>query len=139
MIRALLAVALATALLAASVPAVESAAADRTAATLDRDIGRLQTAGESLLADEDVGGHRTLTVSLPTERLTAAGVDSFTIGCRPVCAVRYVLANGVARTRTFSLPLVTPDGPVRLSRPGEHRISLGLVMEDGTRVVTLRG
>lgn len=139
MIRVLLAVTLAAALLAASLPAVESAAADRTDAALNRDIDRLQTIGESLLASEDIGARRTLTVSLSAERLTTAGVSSFTIACRPVCAVRYELTGRPVQTRTLSLPLATPDGPIRLSGPGEHRLSLGLAINDGQRVVVLRG
>lgn len=139
MIRVVLAVALAAALLSASLPAVESAATDRTAAALDRDADRIRAAGASLLADDDAGARRVTTVSLPTSTLTAAGVDSFTVDCRPGCAVRYTLASGASRTRRLPFPLATPDGPVALSRPGEHRLTLGLASGGDGRVVTVRG
>nr|WP_049980989.1 hypothetical protein [Halolamina rubra] len=64
MIRALLAVVLAAALLSATLPAVESGAADRTASALDREVSRIERAGASLLAADDPGGSRVLSVSL---------------------------------------------------------------------------
>lgn len=139
MIRALLAVSLAAALLAASLPAIESAAADRTAAALDRDVGRLERGGESLLAADDPGARRVLTVTLPADSLVAVGVERFAVDCEPTCAVRYSLQNGASRTRRLSLPLVTPDGPVRFGTPGDHRLRLGLAHGDDGRIVTVRG
>lgn len=138
MIRALLAVVLAAALLAASLPAVESAAADRTAASLDRDVDRFERAGASLLARDDAGGRRVVRVSLPADSLAAVGVDAFTISCQPHCTARYTLETGASRTRRLSIQLATPYGPVRLSRPGDHRLTLGLDGEPGNRVVTIR-
>lgn len=139
MIRAVLAVALAAALLAASLPAVDSAATDRTAAALDRDIDRIERAGKSLLADDDPGARRVVTVTLPPDSLRSAGMDRLTIDCRPDCAVHYRLDGAESRTRWLTLPLTTPDGPVRLARPGEHRLTLRLVRHDGARVVELHG
>lgn len=139
MIRALLAVVLAAALLAASLPAVESAAADRTAASLDRDVDRFERAGASLLARDDVGARRVVTVSLPADSLSAVGVDAFTISCQPHCTARYTLDTGASRVHRLSLPLATPDGPVRLSRAGDHRLVLGLDGDNDSRVVTVRG
>lgn len=138
MIRALLAVVLAAALLAASLPAVKSAAADRTAASLDRDVDDLERAGSSLLARDDPGARRVVTVSLPAETLSAVGVEAFTINCDPHCSVRYTLETGASRVRRLSVPLATPDGVVRLSRPGDHRLTLGLGVDDDRRVVTVR-
>lgn len=139
MIRVLLAVALAAALLSASLPAVESAAADRTAASVDRDIDAIRHAGASLLATDDPGARRVVTVSLPAGSLTAAGVQSLTIACRPHCTVRYTLERGASRTRRLGLPLATPDGAVGLGTPGDHRLTLGLGGGDDGRVVTVRG
>lgn len=139
MIRTLLSVALAAALLAASLPAIESAAADRTAAALDRDIDRIERAGASLLADDDPGARRVVTVRLPAASLGSAGVDAFTIDCQPRCTARYRLDDAGSRTRRLSFPLTTPDGPVRLGRAGDHRLTLRLVRSDAGRVVELRG
>jgi len=137
-IRALLAVSIAAALLAASLPAVESAAADRTAAALDRDADRLERAAESLLAADDPGARRILRVTLPANSVVAVGVETFVVDCDPACAVRYSLRNGASRTRPLSLPLATPDGPVRLGTAGSHRLRLGLAHGDDGRVVTVR-
>ncbi|WP_435116826.1 DUF7311 family protein [Halolamina sp. C58] len=139
MIRALLAVSLAAALLAASLPAVESAAADRTAAALDRDVDRLDRAAGSLLVADDPGARRVLTVTLPADSLVAVGVETFVVDCDPTCAVGYSLRNGASRTRRLSLPLATPDGAVRFGTPGDHRLRLGLAHGDDGRVVTVRG
>ncbi len=139
MIRALLAVTLAAALLAASLPAIESAAADRTAASLDREVDRLERAGHSLLADDDPGARRVVTVTLPPGSLVAAEVDSFAVSCDQRCLVRYVLDSGASRSRRLDLPLATPEGAVRFGSPGEHRLTLGLRDGDDGRVVTVRG
>lgn len=139
MIRAVLAVALAAALLAAALPAVESAAADRTAAALERDIDRVERAGASLLADDAPGARRVVTVSLPADSLAAVGVDAFVLACGRRCTVRYTLDNGVSRTRRLELPLATPDGAVLFATPGDHRLTLGLADGDDGRVVTVRG
>jgi hypothetical protein len=138
-IRALLAVALAATLLAASLPAIESAAADRTAASVDRDVDRLDRAGQSLLAADDPGARRVVSVSLSADSVTAVGVDAFVVRCEPRCIVRYTLGNGASRIRRLDLPLVTPAGAVRLGSPGEHRLTLRLVDGDGGRVVAVRG
>ncbi|NHX35648.1 MULTISPECIES: DUF7311 family protein [Halolamina] len=139
MIRALLAVVLAAALLSAALPAVESAAADRTASALDRDVGRIERAGASLLVDDDPGARRVVTVSLPAGSLVAAGVDSFSVRCHPDCVVRYALDTGGVRTRRLEPPLAVRDGPVQFGTPGDHRLVLGLADGDDGRVVTIRG
>ncbi len=138
MIRALLAVVLAAALLSASLPAVESAAADRTASALDREVDRIERAGASLLAEDDPGGRRVLSVSLPGGSLVAAGVDSLTIRCRPNCVVRYALDTGAVRTRRLDARFVTPDGPVQFGTPGDHRLVLRLAEGDEGPIVTVR-
>ncbi|GAB7094900.1 hypothetical protein JCM30237_20530 [Halolamina litorea] len=135
MIRVLLAVALAAALFGAAVPAVESAATDRTRASLDRDLDRLARAGHSLLAEDDPGARRTVRITLPGASLTAAGVERFAVGCRSNCAVRYTLDGGGSRTYRLALPLTTADGPIRFGTPGEYRLTLTLVDGVDGRVV----
>jgi hypothetical protein len=140
--RLLVAVTVAAALLAVSLPAIETARSDRTVANLDRAAERVEDAGASLLADDDpdAGARRVVTVSLPAESLTAARVDRFAVACRDDCAVRYRLRNGRESThRLQSAPIQTPDGPVAFSKPGRHRLVLGLTREDGREVVTVRG
>jgi hypothetical protein len=139
--RVLLAVTIAAALLAASLPAVETARTDRTATKLDRQADRIEAAGASLLADDeaDAGARRVVTVSLPSASLAAAGVTRFAVGCWDECVVRYRIADGESRVRPLPIPLSTPAGTVKFSTPGTHRLALGLTREDGRRVVTVRG
>lgn len=142
MIRAVLAAVVAAALLAAALPAVESVRTDRTTAAMDRSVERIERAGSDLLVSDaaNAGARRVVTVSLPARSLASAGVEWFAVNCSPDCAVRYRLADGQReRHRVRSVPLATPDGPVRFSKPGDHRLSLGLARQNGTRVVTVRG
>lgn len=142
MIRAVLAAVVAAALLAAALPAVESVRTDRTSAAMERSVERIERAGNGLLASDaaDAGARRVVSVSLPARSLASAGVERFTVSCSPDCAVRYRLAGGLAeRHRVRSVPLATPEGPVRFSKPGTHRLALGLARENGSRIVTVRG
>lgn len=139
--RALLAVTIAAALLAASLPAIEAARTDRTAAKLDREASRVETAAADLLADDeaDAGARRVVTVSLPPDSLSTAGVTRFAVICRDSCVVQYRVAGAESRVRSLPVPLSTPAGAVAFSTPGTHRLVLGLVRVDGRRVVTVRG
>lgn len=142
MIRAVLAAVVAAALLAAALPAVDAARTDRTAAAMERSVDQIGRAGSELLArdDADAGARRVVAVTLPARSLAAAGVDRFTVHCSPDCRVSYRLAGGHARhQRVRSVPLATPDGPVRFSTAGTHRLVLGLTRVDGEHVVTVRG
>lgn len=139
--RVLLAVTIATALLAVSLPAAEAVRTDRSAAAMDRTADRIDAAGHSLLAadEAEAGARRVVTVSLPSASLTAAGVDRFAVSCGEHCAVRYRLRGGTTHVHRAPIPLSTPDGAVAFSRSGTHRLVLGLTRENGRRVVTVRG
>lgn len=141
-VRAVIAVIVAAALLAAAIPAVDSVRAERTSSAMDRTVERIERGGTALLRSDaaDAGARRVVTVSLPSRSLVAAGVDRFVVACSPDCEVRYRLAGGQLRShRMRSLPLATPDGSVRFSTPGRHRLVLGLERIDDERVVTVRG
>ena len=146
MIRVVVAVAVATALLAASLPAVDSARADRTAAHLDGEVARLSAAAASLVDDDDAtvstvpGARRVLSLAVPERSWTAAGVDVVRIGCRDGDGCRrptlgYELDNGRERRVRLDLPLVVADGPLVLRETGPHRLELTLTRRDGTVAV----
>lgn len=139
--RVLLAVTLSAALLAVSLPVVETARTDRTTAKLDRAVERVNEAGSSLLAKDEAGAgaRRVVPISLPPASPTAAGVTRFIISCHDACAIRYQLRSGTSHASRLSLPLSTPAGNVVFSTPGTHRVTLGLERENGRRVVTVRG
>lgn len=152
MIRVVLAVALATALLSASLPAVESARADRTAAGLDADVARL-TAAATTLVDRDAptrrdvaGARRVVAVAVPRPSWTTTAVDSVTVAGQPDGAdesttsatVSYTLQNGRQRRVRLDVPFRTPDGPVVLRSSGTHRLVLSLVRDGDESAVVVR-
>lgn len=149
MIRVVVAVTVATALLAASLPAVDSARSDRTAAHLDGELARLSEAAASLVDRDDAttsgvpGARRVVSVSLPMRSWTAAGVDAVRIGCRADDGCRqptlgYELDNGRQRRVRLALPLVVADGPVVLREAGSHRLTLTLDRREGSVAVVVR-
>jgi hypothetical protein len=71
-VRLLLAVALAVALVAAAMPALDAARVSRTERLAERDLDRVAAAATTLAAEESPGARRTLTVSLPARSPTAA-------------------------------------------------------------------
>lgn len=156
MIRVVIAVVVATALLAASLPAVDSARADRTAAQLDGELAALSDSAASLVDRDDAtatglpGARRVVSLTIPARSWTAAGVDSVTVGCRDECrrpTVSYTLDNGRTRRVHLDLPLVVADGPLVFRASGTHRLTLTLERGDverqpgssGTVVVVRRG
>lgn len=144
MIRVVAAVVLAAALVAASLPAVGDARADRTAARLDSATVRIQDAARSLLATDEAvvgerGARRVVTVRLPARSLTSAGVTAFDLDCRRRCTVTARLAGGTVHRRTLGdLPLRTRPGGLRLGRPGVHHLVLELRLVGGRAVVVVR-
>ncbi|MFB6129699.1 MAG: hypothetical protein ABEJ28_02645 [Salinigranum sp.] len=148
MIRAVTAVLLAVALLAAVQPAVDAARARRTASALRTETTRLERAARALVDREDptpagvVGARRTVSIRVPRRGLAAAGVSSVRIGAPPNAtsrgpaasvartndAVTYELSGGSSATIWVEgVDLRTPDGPVTFEAPGRHRVSLTLV------------
>ena len=83
MLRVVLGVALAVALVAAATPALEDARTDRTERLAERELGRVGTAAESLAREEAPGARRTLTLSLPADSPTAAPVAYVALGGLP--------------------------------------------------------
>ena len=89
MLRTVLAVLLAAALISAANPALESARTTRTERLTAGELDRIETAARSLVREEspapldDPGPRRTLTVSLPGESPTAAPVEYVALGGLP--------------------------------------------------------
>jgi len=145
-IRVVLAAALAVALLAASLPAVDDARADRTATALDASLERVERATADLATSEAptaagvAGARRVVAVRLPPSSWTSAPVAWLSLGGRPGGPPADVLAYSVAdrppeTVDVEGVDLVTPDGPVVLREPGRHAVALELVWRDGRAVV----
>lgn len=143
MIRTVLAVVLATVLLAVATPAIDDGRTARTATHLNRVVDRIERAVRSLYAHEDptrppvAGARRIVAFRLPTSSWTATGATlridgpgdriGYRIDGRPP---RWVSLRGV--------DLRTPTGPVALEAPGRHRLVLSFVREGGGRAVVAR-
>ncbi|MDQ2052730.1 hypothetical protein RBH26_20000 [Natronolimnohabitans sp. A-GB9] len=149
MIRYVLAVILAVALLAIAVPAIDHAATLNTERTLDSDLAALDEAATSLAATDELSpdGHpnpqRVVTVTLPTRSMTTTGVDHVEIVPHErgdFSTARYVLEDGTTRERTIDERIVWDDPaatePVELGGSGERRLALTLRADpDGDAVV----
>jgi len=161
-LRAVLAVALAVALLAASLPAVDRARRDHADSQVRGQLERLATAARALAARNDpvpvgdAGATRALTLRLPARGWRSAGVAYVAIGGVPGNATtdtpdgdvlawrlaggppRVVRVEGVA-VHTVADDRIAPDGrPLVLRESGRHRVELSLVRHRGRPVVLVR-
>lgn len=142
MLRTVLSVLLATALLSTALPAVEDARATRSDARVQADVAALDAALVELTSTEDAveGGataRRVVTVSLPSASLTSAPVDYVAVGGSPSTnrssragetLVAYRVDGEPERVVRVDVPTRTPgDGPLVLRGAGDRRLSLSLV------------
>lgn len=147
MIRTVLAVALAAALLAVSQPVIQQGARERTAAAIADEVDRVVERAAHLVATDDAvarpGARRIVTVTIPERGRFAAGVDFLSFEPRVdggerdlddrddadgTSAIAWALDGGDRRERLLErIALETPDGdPLSLSEPGRHRLVLSL-------------
>lgn len=146
MIRVVLAVVLTTALLGASLPAIDDARRDHTDAAIRAELRTVERAATSLLETDDPtddGARRVVTVRLPTRSWTDARTEEVTIG--PATDGRggrfsWTVAGGTRQVRRLAeVPLRTPDGdPVSLTGTGRKRLVLSLDGSSAEPVVTVR-
>ncbi|PSP86196.1 ABC transporter [Halobacteriales archaeon QS_1_68_17] len=153
MLRAVLAVVLAGALLAVSLPAIDDARADRTAAHLRSEAGEFERELGTLVAGDDAvrpgkpGARRVISLRLPRRSFAAAGVEVLRINSsgaagRPGSTrIVWHLAGGRNGSLTIDVARVQRadgDGPLVLREPGTHRLAASLRRTSGGRVVVLR-
>lgn len=144
MIRVVVTVLLAVAILAASLPAVEHAAADRSEEQLGAGIDSIDAAALELAKSEEAvpgteGARRTVEVTLPADGVAAAGVERFAISGADR-RYAYRVEDRAEREHRGSVPVHTLDGePLVLRESGTHELVLVLVeVEGGRRVVVAR-
>lgn len=157
MIRLVLTVLLATATVAAALPAVEDARRARAADVVETDAERIVRAARALVRGDDAtppgvpGARRVLTVRVPQATWRTAGVETAKLaGAPPPAANRtatdrtatlsYRVGDGAGRSvrlHVAGAALRTRDGPVVLG-PGRQRVRLRLVADDGGTVVLER-
>jgi hypothetical protein len=143
-IRAVLAVVLTVALLAAVTPAVDEGRAARTATHLDRIGDRIERTARSLRAHEDptrpdvAGARRQLRFRLPASSWTATAASLWIDG--PSDRIGYRLEGRPPHWTTLrGIDLRTPAGPLAIEAPGCHHLVLSLVRDGGVAVVVTRG
>ena len=159
MLRVVVAIVLASALVAASVPGVEIAARERTEATLTAEADRLRTAIADLRNREsavgsNAGARRIVTVEIPARSRTNAGESTLALGGVPGQTEQYgefavdlawrVDGGAVTARRLPGVHVVhyrdgrVRDEPLILESPGEHRVALTRIERDGRRLIGVR-
>jgi len=147
MLRVVVAVALATALLGVSMPAVQTARVDYAHGRMDTELDtlaatatRLQERNDPAPPDVD-GARRSVTLHLPDGAWTTADLTYLLIpgpsGDFPRGTVRYRVADGPNRTRSIGASLVGPPGGLRVDG-GRHRLVLEYTRRAGEPVVLVR-
>ncbi|ACV49163.1 MULTISPECIES: DUF7311 family protein [Halomicrobium] len=145
--RVVLAVVLATALVAATLGPIDDARRQRTSAMVSDQASEIERVADTLLETDDPldgpGARRVVTLRVPTRTWTSGGVER--VSLRPPtdqapARLSWLLTDGQPRTRQLpGVPLRTPDGgPVVLRRGGRHRLVLSLDGRPGAPVLTVR-
>lgn len=148
MIRAVLAVVLAAALLGASLPAIDDARRDHADVAVRTELDRFERAARTLLSEDDPvsgdgGARRVVVLSVPEESWTDADVAAITVASPPERTggrLTWRLRGGPQSVRRLpSVPLRTPDGdPIVVESSGRHRLVLSLDGSPADPVVTVR-
>jgi len=146
-VRVVLAVLVATALVAVSLPAVDEGRERATDRAVRGEVARMEAAAADLLATEETvpnpsnAPRRTVRISLPERSWHRAGVDGLTIR-DPVDgsargSVAYTVAGRSRRAVTVAAPLRPAAGQLELPGGGDYRLRLRLVRVDGERRVVV--
>ena len=143
MIRYVLAVILAIALLAISIPAIDTGATMNSERQIDASLAEIDDEATSLIENEETtpDGHpdpqRVVEVTLPRSTLTSEGVDHFELVPHEngsYTHARYVLEDGTTREEVISEQIVwnEPDGsePTELGGTGDQRLALVLLEDE---------
>ncbi|MEF8781870.1 MAG: hypothetical protein V5A39_03095 [Haloarculaceae archaeon] len=151
MLRVVVAVALAAALLGASMPAVDAARVDNAEARVGAEIEGLARTAERLQKRNDPsppgvpGARRTVTLHMPGPSWGSASLDYLSIpgsaarpGASDHTTVTWRVQGGRRVTRRLSVPLSGPGTGLTIQGGGSRRIVLELTRRDGEPVVLAR-
>jgi hypothetical protein len=141
-VRTAVAVALAIAILAASLPAIQSARVDHADARIEAAVADLERTAGALAADNAVvetdPARRWLSLQLPTETWASSGTAELDVPPDPgETDVRWRAAGGPTRNRTFEDVAIAARPAFRLETGGRHRVRLTLTQRAGRRVVVV--
>lgn len=146
-VRVVIAVVLATALVATALPAMDAGRERATDTHLRGEVGELERTAASLLETEETAWNesdapqRTVTVRVPERGWWRAGVDRFVVREPAADSTRGRVAYDIdgrrERVCTLDVAMRPDDGPVDIRRAGEHGLRLRLVRDDGKRTVVV--
>jgi len=145
-VRAAVSVALAAALLGASMPAVDRVRVQHADARIEGEVERLQTVARSVARSNDVVGdggspaRARVTVHLPVRSWGASQVTEFTVlPPGDGAAVRWQVRGGERRHRTLNgVALAATGEELTVHEGGRQRLVLELRRLDGERTVVVR-
>ncbi|WP_276300570.1 DUF7311 family protein [Halorussus lipolyticus] len=158
MIRVVLGVALAVALVAVTTPALEDARESRSELLAERELGRVEAVIEELAREEAPGARRTLTLSLPGDSPTEASLSFVALGGVPGNSsatatdtaegdlLVFRVAGGPRHVRRVAADLrvvsedarSAVDSRALVLRGGEtYEVTLRVVRSDGRRIVVV--
>ena len=144
-LRVVLAVVLTATLLAAALPAMAAAGANRADSSMHRQLGVLSEDLETMVETDDPtvgrGARHVARLRLPDRSLTSAAVTHLRFASREGVAVASwrVGDSATSRTRLASVPVRGAGGePVTLREPGTHRLVFELRSRAGKLVLTVK-
>lgn len=144
MLRVVLAVAMASALLAVSTPAVESARVQHSDERVSGEIERIERTAAQVAARNDPpppntdGARRKLTVRLPENTFGTAGLDTLRIPATTTqtesVTVRWRVDGGTKQVRHVTAAKLDTEGTLTLREGGRHRLCLVLQPDGSVRI-----
>ncbi|WP_324756755.1 DUF7311 family protein [Haloarcula sp. GH36] len=143
-VRLVLAVVIAAALIGASMPGIRTVRADHADATVARQLDTLSTRLQAMVERDDPavgpGAQLRVDVRLPHRSFTRSRIRSLSIttDSNTTVATWSVGDRGQTRRRLVGLPLRTTGTDLTLRDPGTHRLVFGYRLDDGRMVVTVR-
>lgn len=132
-----------TALVAATSPALSAARADAATGTMERQLDALAARLESLVATDDPtpsgDARRVAVLRVPARSYTSAGVDWLRFHARAGIGVAtWRVENRTVSRRVAPVPIRPSSASIRRLRdPGPHRLVFALTRADGRRLLTV--
>ncbi|GGK52860.1 DUF7311 family protein [Haloarcula sebkhae] len=138
--RLVLAVAVMTALVSVSAPALSTARADTASDTMERQLDELEAELTTLVETDDAttngDARRVVEIQLPVRTYTNAGVSQLQFAERAgVGIATWTVESRKQTERLVGIPIRTTAATDRLDKPATHRLVFVLTRSDGQRIL----
>ncbi|MHC3378582.1 DUF7311 family protein [Haloarcula sp. H-GB5] len=138
--RLVLAVAVMTALVGVSAPALSTARADTASDTMERQLDELEAELTTLVETDDAttngDARRVVEIQLPVRTYTNAGVSQLQFAERAgVGIATWTVESRKQTERLVGISIRTTAATDRLDEPGTHRLVFVLTRSDGQRIL----